>query len=245
MQTLEKISDFTKKVGSLLVPYRCPGCGRLGDSFLCGECEKRIRRIEDPFCDRCGRLLPPGVSETADCRECRAAAPPYDIARSVFRYEAPVDDIIKKFKFGRNFTAGRWLGGTARDLAGAGFKSSRVYQSADAIVPVPLHPFRFISRGFNQSDYLARFFSELWEIPIAKCMVRKRHTRQQAMLSYGERIKNVSGAFAVKNDSIVKDGKLILFDDVMTTGATVKECAKILVEAGAMEVYVFTVARRP
>jgi ComF family protein len=200
--------------------------------------------IVEPYCKRCGRPLPPGVHETADCRECRDAKLPFDICRSVFYYSPPVDELIKKFKFKHNFAAGRWL------LDGACVRATMQpdyfpgFGAADGVAPVPLHPIRTLQRGFNQSEYFAATLGAQWRVAQMPCLVRRRYTRPQSRLPLKEREKNVRGAFAVKKNAPVAGKKLILVDDVMTSGATVYECARVLKEAGAAEVYIFTIARR-
>ena len=106
---LKRLNNIASRAVALFMPFRCPGCGVTGESFICRECEKKTMAIVEPYCKRCGRPLPPGVHETSDCRECRDVGLPFDICRSVFYYSPPVDELIKKFKFKRNYTAARWL----------------------------------------------------------------------------------------------------------------------------------------
>ncbi|MFA6447992.1 MAG: ComF family protein [bacterium] len=226
------------------MPFKCPGCGAVGESFLCRECEKKTAAVVEPYCKRCGRPLPPGVSETADCKECRDSDLPFDLCRSVFFYAPPVDELIKKFKFKRNYTAGRWLldGVCIRAQFQPGFFPG--FDSADGIVPVPLHPLKILQRGFNQSEFFADGFGRQLKVEQMPCLVRRRYTRPQSLLPLKEREKNVRGAFAVSRNAPIAGKKLILIDDVMTSGATVYECARALKEGGAAEVYIFTIARR-
>jgi competence protein ComFC len=241
---LKPIKSYASRAAALAMPYKCPGCGEVIEKFICLECEKKTAAIVEPYCKRCGRPLPPGVKETSDCRECRDADIPFDLCRSVFYYSPPVDELIKRFKFKRNYAAGRWLldGACIRIQFQPGFFPG--YESADGIVPVPLHPIKAIQRGFNQSEYFAHELGQRWNVAWMPCLARRRYTRPQSRLPLKEREKNVRGAFVVKKKAPVSGRKLILIDDVMTSGATVYECARVLKEAGAAEVYIATIARR-
>ncbi len=244
MIALRNTTRLLTRIVSLFIPYKCPGCGTAGEHFICPECDKKIKRIAEPYCKRCGRPLPPGVRETADCRECREAKMKFDVCRSVFQYQPPVDELVRKFKFSRNFAAGRRLMDGACEIALSDPEYFAGFDASAGIVPVPLHPFRYIRRGFNQSEYFSEGFSRMWSVEIMPCLIRRRHTRPQSLLPLKERAKNVRGAFSVRKNTALSGKRIILVDDVMTTGATIRECSRILKEAGAGEVYVLTIARR-
>lgn len=241
---LKNITGAFARGAALLIPYECPGCGKLSDRFICPDCEKRVGRIAEPYCKVCGRQLPTGVRDTSDCRECRDAKIPFDLCRSFFLYSPPVNELVKRFKFRRNYTAGRWLVENAIASLAGNSDYLPDYGGADFLAPVPLHPIRRVSRGFNQSDYIAEGFGRYWDIKVSNCLARRRHTRPQSLLPLKERVKNVKGAFAVRKNADVKGRKIILVDDVMTSGATVRECSRILKAAGADKVYILTIARR-
>jgi competence protein ComFC len=228
---------------SIFIPYRCPGCGRRGERLVCEECETKIARIGEPYCKRCGRPLPPGVHETDSCRECRGGLD-YDFSRSVFFYKPPVDEMVKRFKFGRNFAMGGWLRDAACERARSEPDFFSCCESADGLVPVPLHPIRRVWRGFNQSGFFADGFHRVWGTPVMNCLSRLRNTLPQSRLTVKERAENVKGAFGVRRNFSLDGKKLVIVDDVMTTGATVRECSRVLKNAGALEVCVLTVARR-
>lgn len=228
----------------MLIPYKCPGCGRAGERFICADCVRLVRPIAEPYCKRCGRQLPPGVRDTSDCRECRDAKIPFDLCRSFFSYSPPVDELIKRFKFRRNYTAGRWLVENACESYSADPEFLPEYGGADFLTPVPLHTVRRVQRGFNQSEYIAEGMGRHFGIGVSGCLARRRYTRQQSFLPLKERAKNVRGAFAMKKNASVQDKKVILVDDVMTSGATVYECARVLKKAGAEKIYILTIARK-
>jgi ComF family protein len=238
--------DLFNRALSVFIPYTCPGCGKPCEKLICDECAPKAARIAAPYCEICGRPLPPGVSDTSGCRKCRDGAVEFDRCRSVFFYRPPVDAMVKRFKFNRNFAMGRWLRDAACERAAREpeFFEGCECGSADAVVPVPLHPFRWLRRGFNQSEFFADGFKQAWGIPRLDCLVRKRNTRPQSLLPVKERAKNVRGAFAVRKGARIEGRKLILVDDVMTTGATIDECSKVLKKAGAARVCVLTIARR-
>jgi ComF family protein len=117
-------------------------------------------------------------------------------------------------------------------------------KSFDLTVPVPMHPIRFIKRGFNQSALIARCLSKRLDIPISfDTLIKKRNTKPQSTLDKRERSENLKGSFAVKNNSRINDKRVLLVDDVITTSSTVNECSKTLIEAGARSVRVFSFCR--
>ncbi len=170
------------------------------------------------------------------CGDCRTDPPPFARARAAALYDGPVAAAVKRLKFGRQMAylplMQSWLKAPAcRELAAV----------AELLVPVPLHPRRLKARGFNQALLLAQAFDEA---PVARdALVRVRHTVPQVKLNPKERRDNVKGAFAVPNPARVKGKSILLVDDLFTTGATVKECARVLRRAGARRVEVLTVAR--
>lgn len=241
---MNSLKNLINRSVSIFIPYACPGCGRPGETLVCEECEPKIARIGEPYCKRCGRPLPPGVRETEDCRECRGGDLAYDYCRSVFFYKPPVDEMVKSFKFGRNFAMGRWLRDAACERARNEPEFFSCCESADGLVPVPLHPFRRVWRGFNQSGFFADGFRQVWGTPVMNCLARLRNTPPQSRLPVNERAKNVKGAFGARRKFSLDGKKLILVDDVITTGATISECSRVLKNAGAAEVCVLTIARR-
>jgi len=236
--------DFSRSVLSGIIPYTCPGCGRPGKELVCPDCERKIKYIGEPWCRVCGRQLPPGVSFTDGCRECEGGGFHFDRCRSAMAYEGAVDGAVKKFKFHRNVHMGYYLCRKMSDFISEQGEMFEPLRKADALVPVPLHPFRFLRRGFNQSEMIAREASGALGVPVLPCLARTRHTRPQSLLKAEERIENVQGAFAVKKKYDLPGMRLVVVDDVMTTGATVNECSRVLGEAGAEEVHVLTAARR-
>jgi ComF family protein len=224
------------------LPRLCVFCGDVAGgeapAAVCPACEAKLEWVASPLCSCCGRVFP--VREGADhlCGPCQTDPPPFARARAATLYDedGPAGQAIKRFKYNRRLdmlpVMHYWL------------KSPlclELVQEADLITPVPLHPSRLRQRGFNQALLLAQAFPE---VPLERqLLARQRHTPPQAGLNPKERRDNVKGAFAVLRPELVKRKSILLIDDVFTTGATVKECAKVLRRAGAREVNVLTVAR--
>ena len=224
------------------LPRLCVFCGETveGEALasVCQACEAKVERVASPLCPCCGRLFPNRDGDDHLCGPCQTEPPPFSRARAAALYDedGPSGQAIKRFKYNRRQdmlpVMHHWL------------KQSlclELVKEADLIAPVPLHPSRLRQRGFNQALLLAQAFPE---VPLEReLLVRQRHTPPQAGLNPRERRDNVKGAFAVPRPDLVKGKRILLIDDVFTTGATVRECARVLRRAGAREVDVLTVAR--
>ena len=152
----------------------------------------------------------------------------------------PLRRVVQKFKYGRRVSLGKPLG----RLLAEGCKGFLESCSADIIVPVPLHPKRLRWRGFNQSVLLARQLSRTYHIPLDPFVIyRSKETPPQTQLTEAERRKNVRGVFALNPQKAIDGKRVLLVDDVYTSGATVNECSGCLKRGGAKEVYVLTLAR--
>lgn len=209
----------------------CLLCGA-GDAerIVCAACCADLPRLHAPFCRRCAQPL--GHDEL--CGRCLAQPPHYDWTRAVFRYDFPVDQLIQSFKYSHRLALAGFF---AEELAALGERPV-----ADLVVPLPLHPERLRERGFNQALELARVLCRAWALPLdAHSCRRTRNTSAQATQRLRERAKNVRNAFSCSTDLTGK--RIALVDDVMTSGATLGECARTLKLHGAAEVSVFVVAR--
>ncbi len=226
----------------VLLPPRCVSCGDpvSGHVQLCAPCWAGLTFIEKPLCDVSGIPFPFDPGPDALSAEVLARRPAYTRARGALRYDAASGRLVSRLKYGDRLEAvplfARWM---AR--AGAG-----LLREADLIVPVPLHPSRLFRRRFNQSADLARALSRITGIScVPDLLIRTRATRAQVGLSASARRRNVAGAFALTPGygEKVQEKKVVLVDDVLTTGATVEACAKRLVAEGAVSVDVLTLAR--
>jgi len=234
------LKNLSSSILEFFLPRLCLFCGAaVGEEApvaVCPECEAQIEWVESPLCTCCGRMFDSRDGADRVCGDCQAEPPPFTRARAAALYDGPVAEAVKRFKFSRQMAflplMQHWL---RRPLC------LELVAAADLLAPVPLHPKRLKSRGFNQSLLLARAFPEA---PLARqALVRTRSTVPQVGLNPKERRDNVKGAFAVPDPALVADQSVLLIDDLFTTGSTVKECAKVLHKAGARRVEVLTVAR--
>jgi ComF family protein len=226
----------------LLFPAACPLCGILLSgqraASFCPSCLCGIHSVTSPRCPRC--LLPYPVEEGTDhlCQSCLLDPPPFQGVSSVGLYEDTLREAVHRFKYQGKFILDRPLGGLLAEVlenVDPGF-------SPDLLVPVPLHPSRLRRRGYNQSLLLARVLGRRWKKPVpTRLLVRRRPTPSQLGLKAADRRRNLKGAFEVR--SSVEGKKVLLIDDVMTTGATARECACTLLAAGAEEVRVAVLGR--
>ncbi len=230
----------------LVFPAVCPVCetrsGDPGPRPFCQPCWAALPAEAAPGCACCG--LPfPGLDGTLPCDACRRAPPPYAFARAVAVYRDGVRAAIHALKFARRPAVARPLG---RWLAEAGAAALPVPPAAwaDGVIPVPLHPGRLAERGFNQAELLAAPCAERWGLPLlGRALVRARPTVSQTELDLAARLANVRDAFRVARPRDVQDRRVLLVDDVLTTGATVGAAARALRRAGAAAVGVLVLAR--
>jgi ComF family protein len=226
----------------LFFPPQCLNCETLVPTHgtLCLSCWQQVQFIADPMCGRCGLPFEYTMGEHALCGECMRAEPSFSRARSAFRYDEHSKSLILKLKYHDQLQLapiyGTWLAKAGKELVAA----------SDVVVPVPMHYFRFISRRYNQSALLAKSLAKhagLSYVPDG--LKRIRRTPPQAGLTRAQRIDNVKGAFAThpRHTSSLKGKSILLVDDVMTTGATLEQCAKALLKSGAQSVNVLTLAR--
>jgi ComF family protein len=225
-----------KKLQSLVYPPTCLLCGADGHRGLdlCAGCLADLPRIQRG-CPRCGLPLP---DRAPVCGECQRRPPPFDACHAPLIYAPPVDELIGRFKFHGDLTAGRLLG----ELLAEALHTAP--DPPGAIVPVPLHPRRLRERGYNQALELARVVARRLHIPLAADACRRvLATRHQADLDRGERRRNVRGAFGAGPRR--PPDRVAVIDDVITTGSTVGEVARVLRRAGARQVVIWAPARRP
>lgn len=227
----------------LLFPPLCHCCKAFipeaGDLFICAECLKKIHFLVAPFCRACG--TPFGTEEGRDhiCGAC-LIHPPFHTCRSATLFDGPVQELVHRFKYGRRVHLSQPLGLlTARALAPFCEEAA-----PDLMLPVPLHRKKLRQRGYNQSQLIGAVLGKEWGVPLELGNLRRiRWTEPQTGLDAADRRGNVSGAFALRDPQRVKGKRVLLVDDVLTTGSTVRSCAKPLREAGAAAIFVVTVAR--
>lgn len=222
----------------ILFPRRCFGCGFIG-SYFCLDCQKKLVLVEKDRCFYCHRASYLGLTHPA-CRQKDGI----DGFVAPYQYNNLLKKIIKNVKY---------------RLAREGMKEFFIitgpaiaeklhpYKKIDTsycLLPIPLHPTRLKERGFNQSEILTSLISNILGLDRIDILIRKKNTPPQAKLKkVKERFNNLRGAFAIKKEGLAKDKRVILVDDVVTTGITVREAAKSLKKAGARSVIVFSLAK--
>jgi ComF family protein len=242
---LGRLAGALRSVFGLVVdvglPRLCAGCREpVGGEGLCPGCWSKLSFIAPPYCERLGIPFPfdpgPGVLSM----EAIADPPAYRRARAAVRFDDVARALVHALKYGDRLDLapmmGRWMATAGRALTA----------EADAIVPVPLHWRRQWARRFNQAALLSQVISKASDVPVAHAVLKRvKATPQQVGLSQSERALNVQGAFRVppSGKAEVAGRRLILVDDVVTTGATVDACARALLRAGAADVDVLTFAR--
>lgn len=235
--------DFRRLGGALLdllLPPRCLRCGEAvsEQGTLCAECWHKISFIGTACCDCCGLPFDLDLGQDTLCALCARDKPPFSRARSAMRYDEESRPLVLAFKHGDKLQLAPAL---SRFMRRAG---ESLLAETDVIVPVPLHWTRLFARRYNQAAVLAHAVGKASGIPVgADWLQRHRATPSQGRQSRAERRRNVAGAFAVKHGRKVENLRVLLIDDVLTTGATVAECAMVLLKAGAMRVDVLTLAR--
>jgi ComF family protein len=238
------VHELLTGIADLFFPPRCLTCGHLLDEHgplpLCASCTAGIHTIRSPLCPRCG--IPFTGADGGDrlCGDCLLTARPYAAARAVGLYEQTLLTAIHLFKYRGKTGIGEVLGRMMAEYAGQQWDMT-VFS---LIIPVPLHRKRLRERGFNQAVILARQIAKRFDLPLAlRTLRRDVGTPPQVGLGREARADNVRGAFTVRRPELINGQRILLVDDVYTTGSTLAECAAVLMRAGAEAVAVLTLAR--
>lgn len=241
-----EIKTLARSIGGfsagVLFPPACPGCRRqvAAPGTLCGQCWPRLRLLERPWCEVLGIPFTHDFGTGFLSAEAIANPPPFERARAAVAYTGVSRDMVRRLKYSDRTDLAPWM---ARWMARAG---GELIADADVVVPVPLHWARFLRRRFNQSAELARWVARHADRPYAPLAIQRvKATRQQVGLGLGERQENVRAAFKVPDKARIDIAgrRVLLVDDVYTTGATVTAVTKVLKRAGAASVDVLTFAR--
>jgi len=225
---------------NLIFPPFCPICEnelKFNERFVCEDCFNQIPMIESPFCRKCG--APMKKSETK-CKHCNELNFHFSHLRALGLFMPPLSKMIHFLKYDRKTHLSERLGILLGNILVADPDSN----DADIIIPVPLHKVKLRIRGYNQSLLLARSVSSVSHKELClDAVIRKKATRSQTMLDYESRRKNLENAFEVIVPEKIKNRKIIIVDDVLTTGTTLDEIAKSLLEAGAKDVFGLVLSR--
>ena len=236
------VSEISRLMLNAVLPPQCLACNASVDSpgNLCAACFSTFTFITPPYCDCCGVPLETPVVDDVLCGACLKDPPDFAHARAVFLYADTSKHLILKLKHGDRTDAAVSL---ARWMQSAG---GPLIDVCDLIVPVPLHRWRLVSRMYNQAALLANALGKATGKPaVPDALVRVKATPVQGGLDRIARRRNVARAFAAKNSKTVEGKRVLLIDDVLTTGATASACAQTLLGAGAASVNVLVVARVP
>lgn len=233
---------FLKSLLDLLLPSFCLACDKpLGpstDLLFCPDCCEKLHTIQSPLCPCCGRVYLVAPGNDHHCGVCLATPRHFSRARALFLYEDPLKEVVHRFKYQGKTACLPSFAAFAKNLP-----QLAEVDGADWIVPVPLHPRRLRERGFNQALLLARAFFPKDRRVVTNLLVRSRPTEPQTNFNGAARRTNLKNAFYVAKPHTVAGKKVLVVDDVFTTGTTVNECARVLKKAGAAEVMVLTLAR--
>ena len=230
---------------TFIYPDVCQVCNQARatapEGYVCSECWRQVRFIVPPMCDRCGLPFEGEISDRFECANCRELDLAFSTARSAVAAKGMVLDVIHRWKYSGALWFEPFLAGLLIREAESALRDS----GWDFIVPVPLHPVKHAEREFNQAEHLARHLGRAAQIPVQLNFLRRINpTLTQTRLTRAERTKNMTGAFAPGRDEAnIRGKRLVVVDDVLTTGATTSACASVLRTCGAAEVCVWTVAR--
>ncbi len=226
----------------VVYPRLCAVCGNwvgAGGQTLCWDCRTRLHWITPPFCRRCGDPAEGVATHAFECGFCKRSPPAFDCARSLLRYVDVCGTLIQKFKYANAC----WTAAEMIQWLETGARLHFPVAQIDGVMAVPLSARKQRERTYNQAQLLASGLSRRLRIPYSDGLRRCRYTISQTHLNMTARRRNVRGAFTVRIPEWVLGRRILVIDDVMTTGATLNECARILRQAGATGVYALSVAR--
>lgn len=230
----EQKEKWIEELLSLVYPRRCPVCHEIvtpKGEMICIACRKRLRPILEPRCKKCGKPL--SKEEQEYCYDCAKGKHCYQEGIALYPYDEVMQKSIAYFKFRNRREYARPYAEEIQRYLG----ERLLRWNVDCMVPIPIHKKKQISRGFNQAEVLAKEVSRLLKIPVdAELLERIRKTLPQKELNEEERRKNLINAFQITKKG-VKYKKIILVDDIYTTGSTIDACSKVLKASGIQEVY--------
>lgn len=234
-----------KYVSSILnwcYPPLCLTCDSSVSTWgtLCSTCWKRLSFLSSPLCAQCGYPLPYDFGKDSLCGTCTIEAPPYDQALSLFYYKETGKSLIHRLKFSDQTYIARYL---SRLLVQ---QHPLLWQHTDLILPVPMHRWRFLRRGFNQAALLVKAISKLTSISYHMTLLKRtKLTTPQSQLTFKQRQTNLQGSLhlSATHKGLLEGKRIILIDDVMTTGSTIRQCCKLLRKAHPDHICVVTLAR--
>jgi len=239
VQVLQKSASLFKSLLDVVMPPVCYVCGQSCSSKygLCDICLEKIRKIPPPYCPKCGRHV---RTKDSTCHECAQKKSHLERAWSSCDYKDTIKESIHLFKY--NGYVG--LLDVFTDILSDFIKQNRIGEGIDLLVPVPIYSTKKRERTFNHAELLARSLSRHMFAPVdTKNLKKIKWTSSQSELDKGKRLKNVKDAFLAVDKKALSGKNVMIVDDVFTTGATINECAKTLLESGANKIFSLTLAR--
>jgi ComF family protein len=236
------IKEVFLQIFNYLLPPTCLNCSAVvsQNGRLCAKCFSKINFIDGSVCDVCGAPFELEEEEQTICAACLKKMPKYDKSRSAVVYDVFSKDMILNFKYKDRTEAAPYFADWLLRAGKVFFENEKI----DFIVPVPLHRFRFWKRKFNQAALLSKMVAKKTGIKVNyDDLQRVKNTVPQAKLGRSQRKNNIKGAFRVRQKAKIKDMNILIVDDIMTTGATINECAIELKKAGANKIFVLTIAK--
>ena len=229
---------------SLLYPETCQFCrqesAKYSEGYTCSQCWKRLRFLRHPFCERCGLPFEGELISTFQCTNCRDQKLVFRAARAAVIANEFSLNLVHQYKYGRAI----WLEKVLADLLWDQLGVLGLRDAWDLVIPVPLFSAKQREREFNQAERIGGIIAQRLGIPMDSRLVKRvAPTGSQTMLTRSERRKNVRGAFAIGYRRPLKGLRLMIVDDVFTTGATTNACARVLRDMGATDIGVCTVVR--
>lgn len=231
-----KIAAGIKNLLRILYPARCPICDKVGSNSVCGRCIGKIEYVKEPVCKKCGKPISDEREEL--CNDCKYHSHNYMQGKALWVYKGPVKKSIHRLKYQNRREYAAVYAKELVNQYGDWIRRNKV----QAIVPIPLHKKRRKERGYNQAELIAREIGQEMNLPVYhKMLIRCVNTRAQKELNDKERKNNLKKAFKIgKND--VQLRKILLVDDIYTTGSTIDAAAQTLQEAGISDVYFVSVS---
>ena len=236
-----------RQIAKIIFPDNiyCIRCASIIDSTrpyaLCDDCIRNFHWTNKKTCDKCGKLMEDDGIYIL-CKDCRHDSHYFKKGFTCLMYGLYEKELVLAFKYGKQGYMGEKLADMMMDRMEPEFENGL---NVDIVIPVPIHKKKLRQRGFNQAELMARPLSKKWGLPLdCKTLIRTKSTPAMSNLTPLQRRENIAGAFVIEKvkEGVVKDKSILLVDDVYTTGSTVDECSKVLLAAGAKDVYVITLA---
>lgn len=238
-KTVSELYKGISQVIDALFPKICPVCGDIlptGGGYIHRSCYLKLKPVKEPVCKKCGKPVVNSVHEY--CFDCMRTRHTFDMGKSMWLYNKYAQNLIVNYKYGRRQEIAPFL---ASELEERYLKWIRQLRP-DLVIPVPVSPDRMKTRGFNQAGLIAEQLSRASHIPYdEKALIRIRQTKAQKSLRKQDRLKNLSGAFQADKSRLSGVEKVLLIDDIYTTGSTLEICSRQLKAAGVNEVYFITI----